>query len=67
MKFPCFEDFLASLTPDKIENILADARKKNNEAAGFGLGGQSAAVSWTVSLELLSLYHLWLQESLQEP
>ena len=64
MKLPGFQEFLAALTPDKIEQIVSDAKAKCKEASCMGSGEQMAAISWTVSLELLALYHLWLEGAL---
>ncbi len=64
MKLPGFQEFLATLTPEKIEQIMSDAKAKCEEASCMGSGEQIAAISWTVSLEVLALYHLWLEESL---
>lgn len=66
MKFPSFQDFLSTLAPEKIEQIMLDAKVKCEEASCMGSGEQIAAISWTVSLELLALYHLWLEESLRD-
>lgn len=64
MKLPCFEDFLSSVSPDTIEQIMSDAKMKCEDSAEFGTGSQICAVSWTISLELLALYHQWLENSL---
>lgn len=66
MKFPSFQDFLSTLSPEKIEQIMLDAKAKCEEASCMGSGEQISAISWTVSLELLALYHLWLEEALQD-
>lgn len=66
MKFPNFQEFLNALAPEKIERIMLDAKEKCEEASCMGSGEQMAAISWTVSLELLALYHLWLEEALRD-
>lgn len=62
MKLPDFQDFLCTLTPEKITQILEDAAGKAAQTESNGSGGQISAISWTISLELLALYHLWLQD-----
>lgn len=64
MGFPNFERFLRELTDEKIQSILSDAQKKCESSEDFGILGQVSAISWTVSLELLALYHLWISEEL---
>lgn len=64
MKLPSFQDFLSTLTPEKIEQIMSDAKAKFEETSCMGSGEQICAISWTISMELLALYHLWLEESL---
>lgn len=63
MKLPDFQEFLSTLAPNKIEQIMADAKIKCSDVSGMGFGEQVAAISWTISLELLALYHLWLEDS----
>lgn len=60
MKLPNFEKFLGKLTDEQIQSIISDAMKKCEDSENFGTGGQVSAISWTISLELLALYHLWL-------
>lgn len=66
MELPSFERFLRGLSDEKIQSILSDAQIKCNASSGFGSGGQISAISWTISLELLALYHLWLSEELSQ-
>lgn len=63
-----FEDFLATLTPDVIEQIFSDAKLKSDqvlEAYKFSRtscsGEQVSAITFTCSLELLALYHKWIE------
>ena len=66
MVLPDYQDFLKTLTPDKIEEIMSDAKRKCLETSDFGSGGQSASISWTISIELLALYHIWLSDRLPD-
>lgn len=65
MQFPKFQDFLATLSPEMITGIMEDAKLKCESLTSAGTGEQIGAISWTISLELLALYHVWLEESLQ--
>lgn len=64
MKQPSFQEFMNTLTSDKITQIMADAQQKCAEASCMGSGEQISAISWTIALELLALYHVWLSEFL---
>ncbi len=64
MTLPNFQEFLATLSPETITEIMEDAKSKCEASESFGPGGQICSISWTVSLELLALYHVRLQESL---
>lgn len=66
MEFPRFEKFVRKLTDEQIQSIISDAMKKCEDSENFGTGGQVSAISWTISLELLALYHLWLAEELSQ-
>lgn len=66
MKYPDFQDFLGTLDSEKIEQILSDAKAKCEEVSSMGSGEQISVISWTVALELLALYHLWVEESLRD-
>lgn len=64
-----FSDFLASITLDVFEDIMSDANQKAAEVRALqnaddksNLGNQIAAVSYTIALELLALYHKWLEQ-----
>lgn len=68
-----FEDFMATITPEIIEQITADANLKAaqmRESAEPGdrtnFGNQVACISLTYSLELLGLYHKWLEQQNQD-
>lgn len=61
MHLPDFQDFLCTLTPEKIAQIMEDAQVKAIQASPNGSGGEISAISWTISLELLALYHVWLE------
>lgn len=66
-----FNDFMDTLTPETLEKIAADAnlklsqvRQEMNPSSQAFLGTQMGAVSLTISLELLGLYHKWLEQQL---
>lgn len=62
MKLPNFQEFMNTLTQNKITQIISDAQQKCLEASCMGSGEQISAISWTIALELLALYHVWLSE-----
>ena len=66
MKWPDFQDFLSTLSQEKTEKIVLDAKLKCEALSNSGAGEQISAISWTISLELLALYHLWLEGSLPD-
>lgn len=56
-----FDDFLATLTPEVIEEICDIANSKTSELKGFANFANSIGVqNITITLELLNLYHDWL-------
>ena len=64
-----FNEFLASITTDDVIDIMADANQKAAEIRAVtmpgektGLGDQIGIVSYTIALELLGLYHKWLDQ-----
>lgn len=63
-----FNDFLASITQDDVSAIMRDAADKSNRMKSqlgndpASLGTQIGAISYTVALELLGLYHHWAEE-----
>ncbi len=64
-----FDDFLKTVTPEVIEQISNDANLKAAQvregSSGLTLlGNQIGMVSLTFSLELLGLYHKWLEQQL---
>lgn len=66
-----FNDFIATLTQDTLEQIAADANLKLSQARDAVdssdpsfVGTQISALSLTISLELLGLYHKWLEQQL---
>ena len=66
-----FNDFIATLTQDTLEQIAADANLKLSQARDAMdssdpsfVGTQISALSLTISLELLGLYHKWLEQQL---
>lgn len=64
---PDFNDFLIFLDQNKIENILSDAQLKAKEVqfldSANGIGNQIAVLSFTISLEVVGLYHAWLEQN----
>lgn len=71
MNMPNFNDFLATLTPDVIAQIVDDANekvrkleRKPDEPFGTMLGNQIGMINITISLELLGAYHKWLEQEL---
>lgn len=64
-----FNDFLASITPDDVADIMDDAsqkaaeiREKTSLGDNTRFGNQIGIVSYTIALELLGLYHKWLEQ-----
>lgn len=66
-----FNDFLDSITQETVEQIANDANIKAQQTRGDMspndprfIGTQVGALSFTISLELLGLYHKWLEQQL---
>ncbi|MDE7054418.1 MAG: hypothetical protein K2O84_06330 [Oscillospiraceae bacterium] len=64
-----FNEFLASITSDDVASIMSDAnqkaaeiRAKTTSTEKTGLGDQIGIVSYTIALEILGLYHKWLEQ-----
>jgi len=63
-----FNDFLKSITQEDLNAIFEDANKKAAEARDAMssgkeyFGNQIGVVSYTIALELLGLYHKWLEQ-----
>lgn len=64
-----FNEFLASISPEDTAEIMNDANQKAlqmretmdpHDPARFG--NQIGAISYTIALELLGLYHKWLEQ-----
>jgi len=55
-----FTDFLKQLSPETIVQMTEDAKSKSEAVTGSGQ--QVAAISFTIALELLGLYHQWICE-----
>lgn len=71
MNLPPFEDFLSSLDPDIISGVMGDANNAakiieeiqlSNEQSRIPL--QILSISYQVSLEILAVYHRWLEQEL---
>lgn len=66
-----FNDFANSISPEAVEAICNDAnmkvqqmREDSNPKNRTYFGNQLFMLSYTVSIELLGLYHKWLEEQL---
>lgn len=62
-----FNDFLNTLTPDKISKIINEADKsveifRNQENDRTRLGNQIGGISLKITLGLLEEYHKWLHQ-----
>lgn len=61
-----FNDFVSSLTPEILAQIADDANLKaaqtQAEKSENALANQVGAISLTIALELLGLYHNWLSQ-----
>lgn len=66
MNLPSFNKFLDTLTQDEVKKIMDSAQDVHDKAAKIGPGGDVPTVSWTITLELLARYHIWLQSSSQD-
>lgn len=69
MKIGDFSDFMATLTPEIVEQITDDAnlraaqiREDADQSDITKAGNQVAIIAFTYSLELLGLYHAWLEK-----
>ena len=69
-----FNEFLASITADDVADIMGDANQKAAEIRAktmpgekTALGDQIGIVSYTIALELLGLYHKWLEQDSEHP
>lgn len=77
MQFPDFQDFLDTLTPERMVEIcsvdqpaniiqISDIRDERNISAFVSqIMNQSVSYSLNVNLNLLRAYHEWLQEQIQ--
>ena len=64
-----FDDFLKTLTPEVIEKIADSANLKTQQIRESSsdvtcFGNQVGMISFTFSLELLGLYHKWLEQQI---
>lgn len=62
-----FNDFLYSLTPDKISKIVNEANDsieilRNQEDGKTDLGNQIGGISLNLTLGVLEEYHKWLHQ-----
>ena len=62
-----FNDFLYSLTPDKISKIVNEANEnieilRNQEDSRTNLGDQIGGISLNLTLGVLEEYHKWLHQ-----
>lgn len=68
-----FNDFVRSISTETLMAISSDAQlkmaevQKSIDLSGPALlGTQVVAVAYTISLELLGLYHQWLEQTPQD-
>ena len=71
MVLPDFQDFMASLDPDTVAGIMKDANiamktvSERQDVRPENIPGlQLLSGSYQVSLELLAVYHKWLEQNL---
>ena len=71
MNLPPFEDFLATLDPDTISAIMGDASNAAKVVSNTPLADerdkfplQVMSISYQVALEVLAVYHKWLEQEL---
>lgn len=71
MNLPPFEDFLASMDPDTIAGIMKDASNASKAVYKTPLSVESdrlplqvLSISYQVALEVLAVYHKWLEQEL---
>ncbi len=71
MNLPPFQDFLASLDAATISGIMKDANNAAKISAnvplifeGDRVPCQILSISYQISLEVLAVYHKWLEQSL---
>ena len=63
-----FRDFVSSISEADVASIIddasakaAEARKRMSPESPDFFGNQLGVISYTIALELLGLYHKWLQ------
>lgn len=68
-----FNDFLATISTDRLKSMAADANSKMaevqkslNPSDPNLFGTQVVTAAYTISLELLGLYHLWIEQTNQD-
>ena len=70
MAMPHFQEFMASLDSETVSGIMRDANKAMKIAAEQDVhrenvpGLQLLSASYQISLELLAVYHKWLEQHL---
>lgn len=71
MNLPPFEDFLATLDPNTISGIMGDANNAAKIVNNTPLTHESnkiplqvMSISYQISLEVLAVYHKWLEQYL---
>ena len=64
-----FDEFMSSFGMDEVMAIIDDANQKAREVSGqmapddpAFIGTQIGAISYTIAIELLGLYHKWLEQ-----
>lgn len=65
-----FNDFLATISTERLKSMAADAnlkmaevQKSLNPSDPSLFGTQVVTAAYTISLELLGLYHLWIEQT----
>lgn len=68
-----FNDFLATISIERLKSMAADANLKMSEVQKSLdpsdpslFGTQVVTAAYTISLELLGLYHLWIEQTPQD-
>lgn len=65
-----FNDFMSSFSPEDVMAIVDDANQKAQDIRNTMspsdpsfVGSQIGVISYTIAIELLGLYHKWLEET----
>lgn len=66
MNIPSFSDFLQTMTPETLAEITTSAEQFRSKAKNIGPGAEIGVIAWSMTLDILSKYHLWLQDALKD-